>query len=56
MPTAAERTADERQPEGDRKRDTTLKPDAFCNDPEDPANPNEVREQHLKKVDKLKES
>jgi hypothetical protein len=55
MHISAERHADERQAE-DRKPDTTPKPDAFRNDPEDPANPNEVREQHLKKVGKLKES
>lgn len=56
MHASAERNVNERQGGGDQKRDTNREPDAFRNDPQDPANPNEVREQHLKKIDKLKKS
>jgi hypothetical protein len=33
--------------------DTVAKPGGFQNDPNDPKNPNEVRERHLKKVKQL---
>jgi len=44
------RSADERQAEEESKQEPATKPGGFQNDPNDPTNPNEVRERHLKKV------
>ncbi len=41
---------DERQAEEEAAAETVSKPGAFDNDPDDPTNPNEVRERHLKKI------
>jgi hypothetical protein len=41
---------DERQAEEESKADTVSKPGGFHNDPDDPTNPNEVRERHLEKI------
>jgi hypothetical protein len=43
-------TADERQAARERKAKSVSKPGGFKNDPDDPTNPNEVRERHLKKL------
>jgi hypothetical protein len=40
----------ERQGEEKSRPNTGSKPGAFHNDPDDPANPNEVRERHLEKI------
>jgi hypothetical protein len=56
FPMLSDRSADERQAEEESKRDSATKPGGFQNDPDDPTNPNEVREHHLKKVKKIKES
>jgi hypothetical protein len=45
-----EKPKDERQAEEESKADTVSKPGGFKNDPDDPTNPNEVRERHLKKI------
>lgn len=45
-----ERQAEERQVEEQSKPGTASRPGGFKNDPDDPANPNEVRERHLKKI------
>jgi hypothetical protein len=39
-------------PEADDKAEgkAPVRPDSFKNDPEDPKNPNEERERHLKKI------
>jgi hypothetical protein len=44
------RSQDERQAEEESKANTVSKPGGFKNDPDDPTNPNEVRERHLKKI------
>ena len=44
------KTKDERQAEEEGKANTVSKPGGFPNDPDDPTNPNEVRERHLKKI------
>jgi hypothetical protein len=44
------KSKDERQAEEESKADTVSKPGGFKNDPNDPANPNEVRERSLKKI------
>jgi len=44
------KSKDERQAEEENKADTASKPGGFNNDPDDPKNPNEVRERHLKKI------
>jgi hypothetical protein len=44
------KSTDERQAEEESKADTVSKPGGFKNDPDDPTNPNEVRERHLKKI------
>jgi hypothetical protein len=44
------KSKDERQAEQESKADTISKPGGFKNDPNDPTNPNEVRERHLKKI------
>jgi hypothetical protein len=44
------KTKDERQAEEESNADTVSQPGGFKNDPDDPTNPNEVRERHLKKI------
>jgi hypothetical protein len=44
------KSKDQRQAEEESKADTVSKPGSFKNDPDDPTNPNEVRERHLKKI------
>jgi hypothetical protein len=44
------KSKDERQAEEESKSNTASKPGGFKNDPDDPTNPNEVRERHLKKI------
>jgi hypothetical protein len=44
------KSEDQRQAEQESKADTVSKPGGFKNDPDDPTNPNEVRERHLKKI------
>jgi hypothetical protein len=44
------KSKDERQAEEESNADTVSKPGGFNNDPDDPTNPNEVRERHLKKI------
>jgi hypothetical protein len=44
------KSQDERQAEEENQEETASKPGGFRNDPEDPKNPNEVRERHLKKI------
>jgi hypothetical protein len=44
------KSKDEHQADEERKEPTVSKPGAFPNDPDDPSNPNEVRERHLKKI------
>ena len=44
------KTKEERQAEEESKADPVSKPGGFKNDPDDPTNPNEVRERHLKKI------
>jgi hypothetical protein len=43
-------TKDERQAQEESKSDTVSKTNKFTNDPDDPTNPNEVREGHLRKL------
>jgi hypothetical protein len=44
------KSKDQRQAEEESRADTVSKPGGFKNDPDDPTNPNEVRERHLKKI------
>jgi hypothetical protein len=44
------KSKDERQAEQENQADTASRPDGFNNDPDDPKNPNEVRERHLEKI------
>jgi hypothetical protein len=44
------KTKDERQAEQESKAQPASKPGGFKNDPNDPTNPNEVRERTLKKI------
>lgn len=44
------KSKDERQAEEESKAKPASKPGGFENDPNDPTNPNEVRERHLKKI------
>ena len=44
------KSPDERQAEDEERAEPATKPDSFQNDPNDPKNPNEVRERHLKKI------
>jgi hypothetical protein len=44
------KSKDERQAEEESKAATVSRPGGFKNDPDDPTNPNEVRERHLKKI------
>jgi hypothetical protein len=46
------KSKDERQAEEERKHEPISKPGGFQNDPDDPTNPNEVRERFLKKIEK----
>lgn len=41
---------DQRQVDEEAGAETVSKPGGFANDPDDPTNPNEVRERHLKKI------
>jgi hypothetical protein len=41
---------EEHQVEEERQADTVSEPGGFKNDPDDPTNPNEVRERHLRKL------
>ena len=41
--------ADQHQAEEENRAEPVTKPGSFQNDPDDPKNPNEVRERHLKK-------
>ena len=44
------KSKDERQAEEEDRAEPATQPDSFQNDPNDPKNPNEVRERHLKKI------
>jgi hypothetical protein len=44
------KSKDERQAEEESKAESASKPGGFKNDPNDPTNPNEVRERALKKI------
>jgi len=44
------KSKDERQAEEESKAKPASRPGGFKNDPQDPTNPNEVREKHLKKL------
>jgi hypothetical protein len=44
------KSKDQRQAEEESQAQTVSKPGGFKNDPDDPTNPNEVRERHLKKI------
>jgi hypothetical protein len=44
------KSKDERQAEEESKEEPASKPGSFKNDPNDPTNPNEVRERTLKKI------
>jgi hypothetical protein len=44
------RKKDERQAAAERKAKSVSKPGGFKNDPDEPTNPNEVRERHLRKL------
>jgi hypothetical protein len=44
------KSKDELQAEEERKADTVSRPEGFCNDPDDPTNPNEVRERYLRRL------
>lgn len=46
------KSKDERQAEQESKAHTVSKPGGFKNDPDDPTNPNEVRERALKKIER----
>jgi hypothetical protein len=48
--SGASRDKDRRQAAAESKADTVSKPGGFKNDPDDPTNPNEVRERHLRKL------
>jgi hypothetical protein len=43
-------SSDERQAQEEGKAPTVSKPGGFQNDPNDPTNPNEVRERHNRKL------
>jgi hypothetical protein len=43
-------TANDRQAAQERKAKSVSRPGGFKNDPDDPTNPNEVRERHLRKL------
>lgn len=44
------KTTNERQAEEEDREKPATQPGSFENDPNDPKNPNEVRERHLKKI------
>jgi hypothetical protein len=44
------KSKDERQAEEESRADTVSRPGGFKNDPDDPTNPNEVRERHINKI------
>jgi hypothetical protein len=44
------KSKDERQAEEESRAAPATKPEGFKNDPDDPTNPNEVRERHLNKI------
>ncbi|HEY2779523.1 MAG TPA: hypothetical protein VGI90_02020 [Steroidobacteraceae bacterium] len=44
------KSKDQRQAEEEAEAKTVSKPGGFANDPDDPTNPNEVRERQLKKI------
>jgi hypothetical protein len=44
------KSKDKRQAEEEAEAETVSKPGGFANDPDDPTNPNEVRERQLKKI------
>lgn len=44
---------DELQAEEERKAQTVSRPGGFRNDPDDPTNPNEVRERYLRRLREL---
>ena len=44
------KSKDQRQAEEESQADTVSKPGGFPNDPDDPTNPNEVRERHRNKI------
>ena len=46
------KSKDERQAEEESQAETVSKRGGFPNDPDDPTNPNEVRERHLKKINR----
>jgi hypothetical protein len=52
LSTAGGKSEDERQSEEESKHEPISKPGGFQNDPNDPSNPNEVRERFLRKIDK----
>ena len=47
------KSKDELQAEEERRAQTVSKPGGFRNDPDDPTNPNEVRERYLRKLREL---
>jgi hypothetical protein len=49
-PPGERAAADGRQAAQERKAQSVSKPGGFKNDPDDPTNPNEVRERHLRKL------
>jgi hypothetical protein len=44
------KSKDQRQADEEGNAETVSKPGGFDNDPDDPRNPNEVRERHLKNI------
>lgn len=44
------KSKDQRQAEEESQAETVSQPGGFPNDPDDPTNPNEVRERHLNKI------
>jgi hypothetical protein len=46
------KSKDERQAEEEGAEPSASKPGGFKNDPDDPTNPNEVRERHIKKINR----
>ena len=44
------KSKDQKQAEEEDKAEPVSKPGGFANDPDDPKNPNEVRERHQRKV------
>lgn len=46
------KSKDERQAEEESSEPSVTKPGGFKNDPDDSTNPNEVRERHIKKINR----